>query len=71
LEMSDDDQLQVAPNLTGEVDQVISNGIDNVGMYHAKRAIMKNKQGDITTQDLNILYYYHNRLDGYDLQKYF
>ncbi|MFW5760191.1 MAG: 1-acyl-sn-glycerol-3-phosphate acyltransferase [Cyclobacteriaceae bacterium] len=71
FDKSERNELQVAPNLTGNVDEVIANGIDNVGMYHTKRAVIKNKQGDITTQDLNILYYYHNRLDGYDLQKHF
>ena len=69
--MSDKDELQVAPNLTGEADEVIENGIQNVGMYHTSRAILKNGDGDITTQDLNILYYYHNRLDGYGLEKHF
>jgi len=39
-------------------------------MYHAKRPLIKNKKGDISTQDLNLLFYYHNRLVGYNLEKY-
>jgi glycerol-3-phosphate O-acyltransferase len=42
-----------------------------VGMYHAKRPLVKNEGGNIETQDLSLLYYYHNRLEGYGLEKLF
>ncbi|GHE65354.1 MULTISPECIES: 1-acyl-sn-glycerol-3-phosphate acyltransferase [Roseivirga] len=63
-------EIGVSPYLTGEVDKIIDHGLKNVGMYHSKRPLIKNKKGDITTQDLNLLYYYHNRLVGYNLEKY-
>lgn len=63
-------EIGVSPYLTGEVDKIIEHGLKNVGMYHSKRPLIKNKKGDITTQDLNVLYYYHNRLAGYNLEKY-
>ena len=49
---------------------MIKHGLDNVGIFHLKRPLLKNKQGNIITRDLNILYYYHNRLVGYDLEKF-
>ncbi len=61
-------KLNIAPHLRGDIDKVIRFGIDNVGMYHAKRPLIFNKQGDIITMDLTTLYYYHNRMDGYDLE---
>jgi glycerol-3-phosphate O-acyltransferase len=63
-------EIGVSPYLTGDVDKIINHGLKNVGMYHAKRPLIKTKRGDITTQDLNLLYYYHNRLSGYNLEKY-
>ncbi|HEY9117547.1 MAG TPA: glycerol-3-phosphate acyltransferase, partial [Roseivirga sp.] len=63
-------EVGVSPYLTGEVDAIINHGLKNVGMYHSKRPLIKTKKGNMTTQDLNLLYYYHNRLAGYNLEKY-
>jgi len=63
--------IGTAPHLSQEMDQIISHGLQNVGMYHAKRPVLKDKQGDIVTEDLSLLYFYHNRLEGYALEKLF
>lgn len=64
-------KLQVAPHMRQDIDSIINHGLDNVGMYHAKRPLIKNNNGNIETQDLSVLYFYHNRLIGYDLEKLF
>src|SRR5690606_5130441 len=64
-------RLRLAPHLRRSMDEVIAHGLSNVGMYHAKRPLIKNASGEIVTEDLNLLYFYHNRLDGYALQKLF
>ncbi len=67
--MKDKGKVYHATHLKGELDVVIRRGLDNVGIFHLKRPLLKNKKGNIITQDLNVLYYYHNRLVGYDLEK--
>ncbi len=62
-------KVQMAPHLEMDLDEVIDHGINNVGMYHSKRPLLKNKEGDIITMDLNTLFYYHNRLEGYHLAR--
>ncbi len=62
-------KLHHATHLKGDADIVIKRGLDNVGIFHLKRPLLRNKKGNIVTQDLNVLYYYHNRLLGYDLEK--
>lgn len=62
-------KVKVASHLEKDLDEVIQHGIDNVGMYHSKRPLLKNKEGHIITQDLSVLFYYHNRLEGYGLDK--
>ena len=69
-QMYNEGKLSVSPNLTGDLDDIIKHGLKNVGMYHPKRPLIKNRAGDITTQDLNVLFYYHNRLSGYNLENY-
>jgi glycerol-3-phosphate O-acyltransferase len=59
-----------ATHLKGKIDLVIKHGLENVGIFHLKRPPLLNKEGTIITKDLNLLYYYHNRLVGYDLEKF-
>lgn len=63
--------INVAPHLQQEMDEIIKHGLDNVGMYHAKRPLIQNEHGDIVTEDMSLLYFYHNRLTGYGLEKLF
>ncbi len=62
-------KVQTTEHLMKKAEDAISHGIKNVGMYHAKRPIIK-KGGKIIIQDTNTLLYYHNRLEGYGLEKY-
>jgi glycerol-3-phosphate O-acyltransferase len=71
FELEAQGKLQVAPHMRQDIDAIIDHGLENVGMYHAKRPLIKNRNGNIETQELTLLYYYHNRLDGYDLEKLF
>lgn len=68
--MVDDGKVHIATHLKGDVDIVIRRGLENVGIFHLKRPLLRNKKGNIVTQDLKVLYYYHNRLAGYDLEKF-
>lgn len=68
--MKEQGKINIASHLKGNADEVIRRGIENVGIYHLKRPMMRNKAGNIVTQDLNLLYYYHNRLAGYDLERF-
>jgi len=63
-------EIDYATHLEGDIEKVIKHGMDNVGMYHAKRPLLKNKDGNITSEDLTILYYYHNRLTGYSFENF-
>lgn len=53
-----------------DIPAFIAEGIRNSGIYHNKRPVKQNAQGQIATDDLHLLYYYHNRLEGYGLAKY-
>lgn len=63
-------KVNMAAHLKLPLPEIIKHGIDNVGMYHAKRPIViKKKTMVITTMDIKTLYYYNNRMNGYDLEK--
>jgi len=64
--------LTTSPHLSDDIDKMIKLGINNVGMYHDQRPLLKSRRrGLIITQNINTLYFYHNRMDGYDLDKHF
>jgi glycerol-3-phosphate O-acyltransferase len=68
--LKDQDKVNHATHIKGKIDLVIRHGLENVGIFHLNRPLLFNKEGNIITQDLNLLYYYHNRLVGYDLEKF-
>ena len=68
--MKDQGKVYYATHLKGKIDLVIRHGLDNVGIFHLKRPLLMNKDGNIITKDFNTLFYYHNRLVGYDLEKF-
>lgn len=53
----------------GSLATIIKKGLANLGIYHAKLPLMKNVDGDFQSQDIKLLYFYHNRLEGYGLHK--
>lgn len=69
-ELREEKKVNIATHLKGKADEVLKLGIENVGIFHLKRPLLLNKKGNIVTQDLTALYYYHNRLVGYDLEQH-
>lgn len=68
--LKDEGKINYATHLKGDADLIIKRGLDNVGIFHLNRPLLRNKKGNIITRDLATLYYYHNRLVGYDLEQY-
>jgi glycerol-3-phosphate O-acyltransferase len=63
-------KVNIASHLKGDIDDVIKRGLYNVGIFHLKRPLLRNRDGNVITRDFNVLYYYHNRLVGYELDKF-
>lgn len=59
----------VAEHLNSNTDDAIRLGLENVGMYHAERPLVR-KGNNIIIQNPSTLFYYHNRLEGFGLEKY-
>ena len=69
-DMEVQEKILLAPQFEQSLDDLVNIGVNNLGMYHAKRPLLVNQDGKIITQDLNLLYFYHNRLVGYNLDRY-
>ena len=65
--LADQNQMQLAATpSSGEVESVVEKGLRLFGSYHTKAAL--ERRGDrLFPGDVNLLYYYRNRLWGYPL----
>lgn len=62
------DQVILAPHLNKDTHTLINHGIQQMGVYHATVPLKIDADGNITSDNLKLLYYYHNRLEGYGLR---
>ena len=70
-EMHANGEVQLEAEIVkGNLSSIIKKGIANLGIYHAKLPLMYNQEGDFQSQDIKVLFFYHNRLEGYELHKY-
>lgn len=66
----DKGELLMSPELRWNVDKIIDHGMKNINLYHTASPLTILSNGNVGSEDLKLLYYYHNRLDGYELEKY-
>lgn len=52
------------------INELIQHGLKNLGMYHTEEVLHINENGNVVTGHKKLLYYYHNRALGYQLEKY-
>lgn len=64
-------KLNVHDRIKRDNEDIVYHGLKNLGVYHPQVALLKNGNGNFITQDLKLLYFYHNRLLGYGLEKHF
>ncbi len=67
LAASDRGMFHVTPELrTSDTKAWLKDGILNLGLFHGN-AVLKRGDGVLYSEDMNLLYYYRNRLAGYGL----
>ena len=69
MKMNATDKVSIGDHMNEEMDSVIKHGLRNLGMYHPVPPLVREKNGVMVVKNMNLLYYYHNRLLGYDLEK--
>ena len=67
--LKDQGKINFANHMSNDLEGLVNFGVKHLGLYHAKRPLML--KGDfLMTKSMNLLYYYHNRLVGYELERY-
>ena len=58
-----DEKLKLEPKA------IIPKGVEKLGNYHARRPLIFNKEGQLISENFKVLYFYHNRLENYNLDR--
>ena len=69
LEWEKEGKIKLSREVKWEPRRIIEDGIKNLGIYHAQKPLLM-KKGKVWSDSLKILYYYHNRIKIYELDKY-
>ncbi len=67
LDMEVKGQLKVAQEIRQTPHELMTHGINHLGLYHPQKPLKFDKKNNIVSEDFRILYYYHNRLNNYNL----
>lgn len=68
--MKEAGEIHLADHLDQDISEIIAHGIRNLGLYHSKRPLKFETETLITSDNMNLLYFYHNRLSGYGLEQF-
>lgn len=61
-------KVKLSPILRQDPEVILEDGIRHLGSYHYFKPLKFNKQGKVVSQNLKTLFFYHNRLDYYNLE---
>lgn len=63
-------KIRLDPEIHLEAGELMKIGIKNLGIFHTEKPLVFTKEGDIISTNFRVLYFYHNRLDQYGLDKH-
>lgn len=62
-------KIRLAPEIHLSPEALVRDGVKNLGVYHTEKPLTFTKEGDIISSNFRVLYFYHNRLENYNLDK--
>ncbi|MCO6475489.1 MAG: 1-acyl-sn-glycerol-3-phosphate acyltransferase [Phaeodactylibacter sp.] len=69
IEMSQNDEVKLSEQILWDVGLLIKDGVSRLGTYHLAKPLRFRKDGEIVSESFKLLYFYHNRLDNYGLER--
>ena len=69
VELKKQGKCKLSRQMRFPIDQLIQDGLTNLGIFHPEKPVVRTKKGALVSQDFKLLYYYHNRLDCYSLEQ--
>lgn len=67
-QMQENNRLHLENTFKKSTEEIIEEGIQKLNVFHLEKPVKRNENNDFTSDSMNLLYYYHNRLMGYQLE---
>jgi glycerol-3-phosphate O-acyltransferase len=67
-QLSDQGRVKLAAHMINDSGNIFEYGVLNLGIYHAQRPLRILDAAHLVSDNMSLLYYYHNRLEGYGLE---
>ncbi|MFZ4542995.1 MAG: 1-acyl-sn-glycerol-3-phosphate acyltransferase [Saprospiraceae bacterium] len=62
-------KLKCSEQIHWSTEKLIQHGVSELGIYHFTKPLVFNKNKDLISSNFSLLYFYHNRLENYGLDK--
>ena len=69
IDKSQEGDIKLSEQILWDVGQLIRDGVSRMGTYHLAKPLRFRKDGQIVSESFKLLYFYHNRLDNYGLER--
>jgi glycerol-3-phosphate O-acyltransferase len=70
IEMNKAGKIKLSNQIYFEPEDLLKDGVRNLGVYHIEKPLVFEGE-NLASQDFKLLYFYHNRLDNYKLNKHY
>ncbi len=67
IEMQKQGDVRLSEQIYWPADRLLQDGVARLGTYHLAKPLRFDKNGRILSDSFKVLYFYHNRLEGYEL----
>ena len=67
IEMEKQGDVRLSEQIYWPADRLLQDGVARLGTYHLAKPLRVDKNGQILSDSFKVLYFYHNRLEGYGL----
>ena len=62
-------KIRLEPEIHRSARDVVRDGVKNLGVFQTEKPLDFTKDGNIVSSNFRVLYFYHNRLENYHLEK--
>jgi glycerol-3-phosphate O-acyltransferase len=69
FELEEKGRLKLSDPIRLSPAELVQDGVKNLGVYHVRKPLLFNRKGDLESDEFNVLFFYHNRLENFGLTK--
>jgi glycerol-3-phosphate O-acyltransferase len=69
IEMEKQGDVRLSEQIYWPAERLLEDGVARLGTYHLAKPLRFDKNGQIISDSFKVLYFYHNRLEGYGLSE--